>query len=227
MKIALRIDPIWGCKLDYNYNYQTYCFISDLNNKLHNKRKVGKFTFTFKFDKRTIYEKSEISLHPNDKNILFISSSDDDFINEINNNIDKNKIYNIGKFKFKILDTQIKEIDYTGYRLFELGLLSPMVVRNGKQCLSPDDPKYIDSLKNNIERKLGKNDIDIVIHSPSNKVKKKRIKIKNGAYVTGHLFDFSVKMNDDTSVNRLIEDGFGSLNTQGFGFVEIKKAIEI
>lgn len=235
MKLAINLKCL-NNNLDYNYNDKINGFINkiikDSNVDNHNSKKIGKFTFhlDFSLNKRVKFNKSGIYIpsHSTHSNIiLYVSSSNREFIKYLNNNININGLYNFGKLNFIVNDIQFQDFDYKDKNIFYLSLLNPVIVRDSNnKCLSPDDSLYLKYLKNNIVRKLDNHldDKDFIFKILREKgLKKKIIKVKGGLY-TGYIYDFFInfKSLSSDSIYNILEDGFGSMNSQGFGFVEIK-----
>lgn len=234
MKLAIRIKNL-NNHLDYSYNDKVNGFINKMikNTKSdnHNSNKIGKYTFFLDLnsDKKIKFNKNGIYI-PNASNIvLYISSSDKNFISELNNTIKINSIEKFGNFVFIIKDIQTMDIDYLDKNIFHLSLLNPIIVKDKfNKCLSPDDRDYIEYLKRNIERKidLPLNDDIFSLNILKEKGIKKKINTVKGGKYTGYIYDFFIALRNipNEKIYRVLEDGFGALNSQGFGFVEIKRS---
>jgi CRISPR-associated endoribonuclease Cas6 len=180
----------------------------------------SKFNFFLDLNKNNSqFSKKNIIIK--DNIILYISSTDENFINKIDKNI-TNNIYHIDKYYFTILRTQIQQFEYDS-KSYYLKLLTPCVIQDSNnKCLSPNDINFEKYFRNNLSRKLN---CDFNFMILDNKVKKKIIETKNGGKVTGYLYDIFITVEDNSTISNILENGIGAKNNFGFGFLQIIKSI--
>jgi CRISPR-associated endoribonuclease Cas6 len=219
MKIALILKPISNFKrIGYNYNYQVSSFITNLSDGIvHDDGSSGKYSFFMDFCK---YNTTKNFIEIEDKCILYISSHNSNFIEKIKEKIDLSKIYRIGDLRFIIERFEVKDFEYKS-STYLVRTLSPILVKHDGIFLNPSDEQYIPALVRNIKKKVGFDGIKIQI--VSSEIKKKIIEIKGGKK-TGYLYDFMIGFEKNENLEKVFESGFGCMNSQGFGFIEILKS---
>lgn len=225
MRLILKLRKVFGL-LDYNYNHKTSSMI--YNNlvgtnydNLHNSNKVGKYTFHIDINDSTLGKKTSDSIG------LIISSSDEGLIETLYEKLHIGKAINIGKAHFVIDRSVVSDYQRTDTTIL-VETITPINVNykgdgdKYEQYLHPTDTKYIEQLKKNILHKVGgdytMDDVDILIPSDQ-KFKSRLIDIK-GVKIKGYIFKFVVKA-PSAVLKESVLNGFGSRNSQGFGFVNI------
>ena len=226
--IRLRIIDIDNNNLiPCSYNHQLFSLVMNFvdDKSLHEEKAYKKFVFSklnISFDK--IINKN---FRLNDSNISFTISADEKWVNLLLKNIDYKKIYNIGNLEVRLVEVKTYDVDYSNKNLILFQTDSPVVIKTNrdtkKTYLSPDDDRYDELLKQNIERKLGNkiDDFNLVIDNGT--VKRKAVKIKNN-YVIAYTYSGIIKSNDSKVIETICNMGLGSKNTMGFGYIKVLKA---
>ena len=231
MRLFLKLDHVYGV-LKYNYNHHIssliYSLLKDTEfDYLHNSKFPGKFTFHLETNKSSLGKSTAKTLG------LIISSDNNDFLKTLETKFNEKGFVTIDTCHFKVSETRLAEFNLqeniSSVLLEAITPLNINIREEGKkyeQYLHPFDDRYINQLKKNMLHKTGldytMDDIKILI--PQNQyVKEKLIDIK-GVKLKGHIFKFMVSAPIQV-LNKNINNGFGTRNSQGLGFVNILKTL--
>ncbi len=231
MRIRLKLRTNKNTIIPYNYQYHIASAIYNLINYvdpkfteiIHNKQTYKFFTFSELLIKNREIKKEGI-LTKDGLTYLFISSPNEIFIkNIVKSLLEKNK-FRINYVLFDVEEIKFCEIPK---KISELKTISPIYVSkregNRKIDLYPNNSKFFENLKKNLEKKYteyfgkepkGSIEIEVIDFI------KKRIKIKNFYYRCSHM-KFKI-YGDKKLIMFGYECGFGSRNSLGFGMVETK-----
>ena len=230
--IHLKILKIGDLVIKFDLNHNIFGFISSLIKEdfpyLHDSRDPKEFCFSHMILKNHKVIKGVGIKVNSEEACLVISSSRQDIIDSIKNNIFNQTINQIDNILFKV--SSIKENNnFPNSNAFEFETVSPICINYktaDKKYETYSSPKkdidmFISQLKKNMLRKSKLEEGIIHIDILTETIREKLIQVKNQKIKCYH-FKFMV-VGDNELIKNSFYSGFGVKNSQGFGLTDILK----
>lgn len=227
IKIFMKIVNYNNLQVKANLNHAIASFfyknMGDIAKEIHSSKEVKPFTFSkIIFSKFSFTEDNKIKVL-NENAFIEFSSTNDDVVNTLLNNLKSDKFYNINNIVFSIRNIIINDNLYHG-KVFHIRTDEPICVntktvigdKTNEVFLSPNDNEFLNVIVNNINRKCLSSLTSEDIYVVPNTVKKKYIEYKPNAKVISYLCEFVIKC-DEHVINKLYYNGIGVKNSCGFG----------
>lgn len=231
--IELKLKNIGNKIISFNQNHKISSFIYSLLKteypELHDSKIKNKFTFSHLMSNDIKIIKGVGIKLLSESVVLIVSTSDEKMVDCFLNAIDYSETYRIEDVYFTIKKVKL-DSDKIDSHTIHFRTITPICLTksrviegklSGQRFLSPNDEDYLEYLKKNIQEKIGVSE-NMEIYILPETVKSKSVElIKNNQTVKAYNYDFMIKLDNPTLLNKCYFDGFGIKNSQGFGMVQI------
>lgn len=219
--------------LPFDLNYQLSSFFYKIinDNKLHDSKGIKNFTFSNIFLEDYKPTKSGYKLINNNGYVIF-SSSNENIIKKLLENIEINKFYDLNNIFFKIKECKVNNDKLIENNFFLCEFITPCcITKPGEKYEKYINPKenaleYVNYMKKNIKNRLGYLHDSLEIMIIDETVKSRLITVKN-TKIKGYKYNFILRCDDKNLINELFYSGIGGKCSQGFGMFNILKSKKI